>query len=155
MTKILSIDPGGITGWAIGHYDDETPYTLDQVGVLSFKNLGDELDWGRWEQINYTHVVVVEKFVLSQGNDFTANLDGKEVEGLLRYFLDDQIVWRLRGTKSQVPDDVLKKHGLWQTGKMVNWTDGRDVNDAIIHAIGHVAFTEKHLPTLQKYFPNA
>jgi hypothetical protein len=152
--KIISFDPGAITGWAIGNYDDETPFTLDEAGVITFDALGEELDWGKWSSFHQFDVVVVERFVLSKGNPFTADLSGLWVEGLLKYFCNKEIVWRLRGTKSQVPDEVLKEHGLWQTGSMVGWTDGRDANDAIIHAIGHLAFTEQHVPTLRKYFPN-
>lgn len=146
MTTILALDPGAVTGFAIGSFSVRTPLRFIEEGVLTNET---DLHW----LLNSTNqdITVAEKFVLSSGNQFVADLSGVRLEGLIEALRYD-VVWRLRSTKTQVPDSVLKEHNIWITGKQVGWTDGRDVNDAIIHALGHVAFTMHHKPTLEKYF---
>lgn len=97
-------------------------------------------------------VVVVEEFIL-RDNNFRANLTGVRVEGMIEVtYQRTPIVYRPPSKKAQVPDEILKAHGLWNTGSDVDWTDGRDANDAVIHLLGYVAFDLKHVPTLRKYF---
>lgn len=98
----------------------------------------------------YDHVVS-EVFTNRTNNDFAADLTGVRVEGILD-LLFDGVVWRSRTKKEQVPDSILKENDMWVTGKQTGWTDGRDVNDAIIHVLGFVAFDLRHVPTLKKYF---
>jgi hypothetical protein len=149
VTFVYAVDPGKATGFAILRYDDETPATVVNVKVLT-----DLSSVGHYARVagSEGHTVVVEKFVLSAGNEFTADLTAKEVEGVLKYHLGDSIVWRSRADKAQVPDQTLKDYGMWVTGTDVDWEDGRDANDAIKHGLGHIAFTEKHIPTLRRYF---
>lgn len=149
MTSITSWDPGKITGVAFGHFDDETPYTLEVALALDFFQISEMF----WNSPNNTStVVVIERFVPRGGQPFAPDLEGVQVEGMLRHFYQpDQIVWQTRTDKAHVPDRILKGNGLWQTGSDVSWEDGRDANDAIIHALAYLK-KNSHLPTLRKYW---
>lgn len=154
MSRIVSIDPGGATGIAYGHYDDETPYTLDHVLVVS--NDVDGLADLYWNASSnnplFAHTgddLIVENYIMDHGPQDPIAL---QVIGFIRGVAEADVIFRRRSDKALVPDKVLKDHGLWQTGKTVGWTDGRDANDAIIHAIGWLAFKQRHQPTLARYY---
>lgn len=152
ITKVEAYDPGKITGYALGAFDEETPLELVDAGALTYEDI-KELRYVEFPIYNYC---VVERFDLAD-NDFKADLTGVRVEGMIDMlnFPHGKVVWRSRTKKEQVPDVVLREHGLWQTGGEVDWEDGRDANDAIIHLLGFVAFDLRHIPTLRKYFkPN-
>jgi hypothetical protein len=147
--SIVSYDPGLVTGVAQGVFSDTEPLrvlggvalTYDEI-IEGFSNL---------LEVKFDHVVS-EKFVARTDNSFVPDLTPVRVEGILDLAYERDINWRLRTKKAQVPDSILKEHGLWVTGKDVDWTDGRDVNDAIIHMLGYVAFDLRHAPTLREYF---
>src|SRR3954465_9609524 len=104
MTYLLTIDPGKNTGISLGFYDDETPWTLVERwqghGSLDgFKRWWREGHWKRADKL------VVEKFILSGENEFTADLTPKEIEGALSVFLDDShltAIWQPRSDKSRL-----------------------------------------------------
>ena len=148
-TYVEAYDPGKITGYALGAFDEETPLGLVDTGALTYEAV-KKLRYTESPVYNYC---VVERFDLAN-NDFKADLTGVRVEGMLDMlnFPHGKIVWRSRTKKEQVSDEILKEHGLWQTGSDVDWEDGRDANDAIIHLLGFVAFDLRHVPTLKKYF---
>ena len=158
MPHILSIDPGLITGLSIGYYSDTEAYSLERAWTRSFQDLSDEL-WN--DLIPHGMLKVVERFVPQSGAEYTLREDdlaGVEVIGMLRHALDDpqNIIWRTRSQKSiagspENSDQILKDNELWQTGTLADWHDGRDVNDSILHALGHLKDTN-HMPTLRKYF---
>lgn len=143
-----AFDPGHITGFVAGKWNRESPLKVVEVAAVLEDELLDFL---------YSHAgvcpddVIVEGFKLRTNNSFAADPVAKKVEGILTGALGS-LTMRPPTKKEQVPDRVLKENGLWQTGKTVDWTDGRDVNDAIIHLLGFVAFDQRHLPTLRKYF---
>lgn len=160
--RVISIDPGKATGIALGYYDDHHPYSIDglfltQDGIRGFRdwwveNGGPDLILDRETE------VVVEGFVL-RGNNFLPSLLGVEIIGYLKGVDPyDTIFWQSRTDKSfswtnkKAADELLKAHGLWQTGKKFNHKDGRDVNDAIIHAIAHMKKIG-HQPSIAHYFP--
>lgn len=158
MTYILSIDPGLITGLSFGYFTDEEGYTLEEAWTRDFQGLSDDL----WNDLLPRNAVkVVERFVPQSGAEYTLKEDdlaGVEVIGMLRHALDypPQINWRTRGQKSiagspEKSDQILKDHGLWQTGTLADWHDGRDANDSILHALGYLKDTN-HIPTLRQYF---
>ena len=158
MTLILSIDPGLITGLSIGYYDLTDGYELDRAWTRDFDGLSDDL----WNRDFPTGVLtIIERFVPQSGAEYTLKEDdlaGVEIIGMLRHVLDytNNIFWRTRSQKSiagspEKSDQILKDHGLWQTGSMVDWHDGRDVNDSILHALGYLKDIN-HIPTLRKYF---
>lgn len=155
--QTLSIDPGAATGFALGHYDDRTPWTLDDVWV-THDGIEGFAEWYYTEGSQWVRadVVIMETFVL-RDNPFLASLDGVEIIGFSKgNGLVDR--WQSRTAKSfsrkdkKAADKLLKAHGLWHTGKMVGHTDGRDVNDAIIHALAYMKHIE-HIPSMKKYFP--
>lgn len=148
--RIVGFDPGLSTGVAEASFSDDTPFTLRDVTAVRYDEF---VDYGRdiWEGVEFDHVVA-ERFDLRTNNSFAADLTGVKVEGMLDLIFGDKVVYRSRTDKNQVPDQLLKDHGLWQTGVDVDWSDGRDVNDAIIHVLGYVAFDLRHRPTLEKYF---
>lgn len=148
--RVAAWDPGKITGLATGEFSREEALHDIQANTLTYS---DMMVFGIVQVVpKYTNVV--EEFIL-RDNDFRANLLGVRLEGAIEYAAersDRTIVYRPPSKKSQVPDQVLKDHGLWQTGNDVDWEDGRDANDAIIHLLGYVAFDLKHRPTLERYF---
>lgn len=153
MTTVLAFDPGKITGWAQGTFTVSEPLNIQDAGTMTYDEFLEPDLRGRFGNIP-VDTVVVEEFIL-RDNEFVADLTGVRVEGILEFIQRGKIVWRPPSKKAQVPDEVLREHGLWQTGGNVNWEDGRDANDAIIHLLGHVAFDLRHGPTLRKYFkPN-
>lgn len=150
MTYTLSIDPGMATGIALGSFTDTTPWELVDRWIVK-GGVEGFIHWyyavapvqalmGRW---------VSERFVL-RDNDFIANCEPLRIEGAMLAFGLNPI-FQLRTDKALCKDDVLKEHGLWTTGKMVGHVDGRDANDAIIHALAYMK-KQKHYPTLRKYW---
>lgn len=153
MTMTLAIDPGKISGLVWGWFDEATPWHQVHVEAWDFEEFSTMI-WNA--EVNWGDHLIVERFVPQSGGDFTLkenDLAGVETIGMIRHAnTASEVYWRTRADKSQVNDQVLKDNGLWVTGKKVRWTDGRDVNDATIHSLGHVAFTLEHAPTLTKYF---
>jgi hypothetical protein len=150
MTTVLAFDPGLITGAAMGVFTNTEPLSLLWADTYTFE-----------EMIRYRKtdpmpdIVVSEVFESRSDQLFAADLSSVRVEGMLNSVHEGNIHWRSPSKKSQVPDQVLKDNGMWQTGSSVDWEDGRDGNDAIIHMLGYVAFDLRHPPTLRKYFkPN-
>jgi len=153
---ILAFDPGKVTGIVEGVFSETEPLALVDAIAVTYEELleGFEYLLEASQTGEYDHVVT-EQFDLRTNNEYAANLDGVRVEGLLDLAFGDQLVRRPRSKKEQVSDATLKEHGLWKTGAEVDWEDGRDVNDAIIHMLGYVAFDLRHRPTITKYFkPN-
>lgn len=151
MPRLLTIDPGLATGYAIGYYDDETPYILKETfivhdGVYGLADLvanGDLLE--RYDEL------IIENFIVRPNQP--VDPIALEVIGYMKGVSWVEPIMRLRSDKGKkgFMDSVLKKHGLWQTGKMVGHKDGRDANDAIIHALTWLCFKQKHQPTIERY----
>lgn len=163
MTDILSIDPGLINGISWGYFDEKTPYRLDRVMAWDFEKLSYEISMGR-DPFDFVDVLVVERFIPQSGGNFTLKEDdlaGVETIGLLKHWSPmsaNEVYYRTRGQKViagslKESDQILKDHGLWQKGKDMNWTNGRDCNDSILHALGFLK-DRNHLPTLKEYFHN-
>ena len=144
----VAFDPGYATGMASGRIVDDGPLELLDAAIVPYEFW--QPAWyellGAADQIT----PIAEKFTL-RDNEFRADLTAVRIEGTLE-LLWDHINWRDPSTKTQVPDEVLRDIEWWQTGSDVDWEDGRDANDAIIHLLGHVAFTMRHEPTLRAYF---
>lgn len=149
MKTIVAYDPGKVTGIATGVFSDTEPLTITGSGIVPYDDFVDGFVILQEEEYDY---VIAEVFESRDGQKFAPNLVGVRVEGILDVAYDQNIEWRSPSKKSQVPDKILKDSGDWVTGNDVDWEDGRDANDAIIHLIGFVAFDLKHKPTLRKYF---
>jgi hypothetical protein len=149
MTFLLTFDPGKSTGIALGEYSDTDPYKLLLVWQ-THNGLTGVLEWlGEHYGMVDDDEVVSEKFVLRKHN-FLPDTEPLRIEGALTVFFPD-IVWQLPSEKHHTPDNVLREHNLWQTGKKFNHQDGRDANDAIIHALTFLK-KQAHMPTLKKYW---
>jgi len=153
MTLLLSIDPGKAIGVSYGWYDETAPYRLDYASVLSFYEMSYQIKKGKFV---WGDELVVERFIPQSGGAFTLGEDdvaAVEVIGLIKHAnTASQVFWHTRADKGPagMMDGVLKEHGLWKTGSDVNWADGRDVNDSIIHALVNLR-NRGHLPTMRKY----
>jgi hypothetical protein len=168
---LLSIDPGKSTGIALGVYGDTVPYIRIgywqvEGGLEGFCRWYEEHDAGMVDVVDHVitlfgqdgggskHTVqldkVAEKFTLSSGNQYVADLTPVEIEGAL-YAYGEDITWQSRSDKALVKDAVLKKNGMWLTGRMVGCKDARDANDATIHALVHM-MRKRHIPTVRHYF---
>lgn len=148
---LLSIDPGQATGVALGSYTSTTPYMLERAWIVH-GGVDGFIDFMLEQSLFYKiDQVVCERFV-ARDNGWVADIEAKAIEGAVKALMyGTPIAFQDRNAKVLVPDDVLKKHGLWQTGSMVGHTDGRDANDAIIHALGWLA-RRSHMPSLEFYF---
>lgn len=149
MTTIIAFDPGYATGIAEGFFSDIEPLQLVDADTIPYTLWTDA--WVILSEEKHDHLVA-EKFELSAGNEFTADLTGVKVEGTLELLYGEELKYRTRDSKSQVPDELLQRIGMWKTNDQVEWTDARDANDAIIHMLGYVAFDLQHKPTLREYF---
>lgn len=151
MTKqtIVVYDPGLITGVAEGVFSDTEPLHILGGAALTYEEVLAGFPDIASVPFDYA---VSERFVARTDNNFVPDLTPVRVEGILDLAYNQQVIYRPRTKKSQVPDSILREHGIWVTGKDVGWTDGRDVNDAIIHMLGFVAFDLRHVPTLREYF---
>lgn len=152
----MVVDPGKATGVAVCHWDNDTPFEVLEKYIVPDGPAGFG-DWVAFQRdLTGCDLVIYEKFIMRGGGP-SVDLTGVQVEGALiawasQYGLEPYLVAQNRTHKHNVPDSILKAHGLWVTGKDVGWEDGRDANDAIIHGLYYAAFVEKHKPTLAKYF---
>jgi hypothetical protein len=166
----MAIDPGRTTGVAEGHYSDTEPLKFTEIYVTTDGIEGFGTIWE--DALASMDDFVVETFI-PRANEFIANVDGVEVIGLIKgtmyaearhveegtlhdYFFQARTEkGALLGAKESASEKAnnawLKDHGLWQTGSMVGWKDGRDANDAIIHALVHMKKI-RHVPTLLHYW---
>ena len=177
MTRILTIDPGGNTGIALGYFDAITPYQLLERwqvhgGVEGF------IQWWRGEGLK-AHLtsehIVVESFRLREENDFAADLTPVMIEGALKallildrswhppivfqppsdkgrligYSKEAQVMAGTRGKTRRQRErfDFLERFGLFKAG-----TENDDSNDAITHALVWLR-KSKHAPTQNAFWP--
>jgi hypothetical protein len=94
--------------------------------------------------------VVCENFK-ARGGSFAPDLEPVRIEGIVMDHFGNVITWHSPSDKSLVGDQFLKENDLWQTGRDVGHTDGRDANDAIMHAFVY-AMRTRHIPTLKAYW---
>lgn len=148
LSSLIAIDPGKATGIIIGSYSETEPLKI-MSNWVTHNGIKEFAQWYWGESLFWSHMAewIVEDFTLRGSNDFVADLSGVEIIGFLKgIYL--QVHWQSRTLKHLVPDSVLKHNGYWTTGKAVGHTDGRDVNDATIHALAWLA-KQKHEPTLR------
>lgn len=161
MAYIYGIDPGAVTGITLGQYTNDQPFRIHNQWEVDFGALGFRDWWRQNAHLRYQSpgaefdaTFVVERFDLNMGNEFKADLTGVQVEGAVMALIDPNlVVWHSRSQKQKAGmyDAILKKNNMWTKGSSVNWTDGRDVNDATIHCLEYLR-THNHMPTLRKYF---
>lgn len=155
---LLTLDPGEATGWFYGAYDKVTPLQRISSGIIPGGAVGLSkflVDFFTLRRLP-THVVA-ERFV-PDGTDGAAEMVSPQGEGVILALLGERVRWQLRGDKAlgyssvAEADDLLRRRGWWLTGADCAWKDGRDANDAALHAI-KLMRTLRHRPTLQWLWP--
>ena len=137
--KLLAIDPAAEspisdTGWALLYYDDTTPATLVDSGVVN----GGFAGFCGWV-LPDSDVTVCERFVRFRSQaDSTPQL----IEGVVRYLRPNVVLQPSSGYKTAVSDAVLKNLGLWSTKG-----HHADERSALRHGLWYLKKI-KHMPTL-------
>lgn len=144
MSIILSIDPGGTTGWSTWEYTAMTPLLPIEHGMIPGGLQGFITWWGAgrgsalaWDEI------VAEDFILDS-RTVKPDTTPLEILGMLEYacWLEDVPLVRQRNVmKSMAPDDLLKRLGWWWKGA------GHD-RDSARHVIALMR-SRRHMPTLR------
>ena len=158
MTTLMAIDPGMMSGYFYGEFDELTP--LMRIGYKQIpggsKGLFDFL------QGRIADVVVCEKFTPRPNGGRQFRLDEFEpirIEGWMEVFYPN-VAWQkpaamvLRNGATQTErkrssDNVLRETGWWLTGSdpNVNYKDANDVNAAAKHALAYIR-SIGHEPTI-------
>lgn len=138
--RLLSLDPGGTTGYAIIDYFD------NQVELLESGQISDGLTGfiAEWRYLKYD-VVVCESFTLRPSVKFP-DLSPVYIIGALEVLSSQYpIVYQPPSSKPLCTDTVLKRLGMYQVGKP-------HANDAIRHGIIYLR-KQNHMPTLLAGWP--
>lgn len=141
MTRLLSIDPGGTSGWSIWSLSDVDPLELRDYGQIEGGVRGF-LHW--WEGREKSDIVIAENFVLDSRAIAHPDLSGVRILGALEVLAPGFISPR-NSAMVHAPDPFLRKHGLYINGQ-------RHARDSIRHAVSW-AKTTKHRPTLERFWP--
>lgn len=161
MKYLIALDPGKVTGYVYCRYSDDLPLERIDARIVQGGYHGFIRFWDQMPPV-VDDTVVCESFIL-RSQAFVPPLEAVEIIGALKYdaYLDeyeDRLIFQSRGAKhfsakkdTKVADNLLKAHGLWLTGKPLGHTDGRDANDAMIHALAYMR-NIGHQPTIDKYF---
>lgn len=154
MKKLLSIDPGMMSGVVIGQFDDDMPYIR-----LGWAEVPDGLEGIAGTAMPWdADVVVCERFrARHMARSYRQNeLEPLRIEGFVRAMRGDtHFRWpEQRGLgMGGVPamHQAMKSNGLWLTGEAIpNHKDADDVNAATAHALAWLA-SQGHEPTLEAY----
>lgn len=142
MTKILSFDPGGTTGWALIEFDKTSSKLLDygQItgGYKGFKEF--------YLNQNYdADIIVCESFHLRTGQK-SVNLEPCYVIGVLYALTDKHIFFYPPSYKVFCDNDALKRLEFYVKGQ-------EHARDAIRHAIVYLRIEINHMPTMKKGWP--
>ena len=142
MTTLLAIDPAAErevsdTGWVLLEFDDDTPATKVDGGVVH----GGFAGFVQWtKHMPASDITVCEKYVVfNRAGDPSPLL----IEGVVRYLRPDVVLQPSSGKNTAVPDKVLKRLGLWSTAG-----HHRDEREAARHGVWYL-FKNRHKPTLK------
>lgn len=138
--KILSLDPGGTTGYAISTVAPDMPIDIERSGQIK-NGLKGFLDfhWDVLEDIEFD-AIICENFELREGI-YGADLSPVYIIGALEALYPiTPILYQAPYQKPLVDDDRLKKLYLYEPGKPHR-------NDAVRHAVIYLR-NQKHIPTL-------
>lgn len=136
MPKILGLDPGVTTGWAIVEYADDAQPVLLHNGQIADGHKGFI---NYWDELPSFDFVVCESFTLREGIR-GVNIEPAYVIGALEAIKPAEIHYQTPALKSLCDNDALKRLNMYVRGQ-------QHARDAIRHAI---VFLKKnyHLPTL-------
>lgn len=139
---ILSLDPGGTTGYTIAVVSDDEPFEIMMQGQIK-NGLKGFLDF-HWDVLENFKIdkIVCESFNLREGI-YGADLTPTYIIGALEALYPvTEIIYQEPKLKPLCDDDRLKKLGLYIPGKP-------HMMDAVRHGIIYLR-NAKHLPTLEK-----
>lgn len=151
-TRLISIDPGYATGvsyWLVPEdsFMERIDYELIVEGIDGF------IQWWNY-YLPEAHTLVFEQYV--DDGRASHELDAIMIQGLVAGTWDlrgfSEVWWNRNVKKDNVGDKLLKQHGFWVTGSMVGWSDGRDVNDSMLHALDWGK--THHRPTQEYFWPH-
>lgn len=140
MALILSLDPGGTTGYALLGVKEDEGALVYRSGQIkdSLKGFLD-FHWDVLEDMPITKIIC-ESFTLREGI-YGADLSPVYIIGALEALYPTiEIVYQEPKLKPLCDDDRLKRLGLHEPGKPHR-------NDAIRHAVIYLR-NNKHMPTL-------
>lgn len=138
--RILSLDPGGTTGYALIDYND-SKFTVHQSGQIT-GGLHGFLDFNS-DYLSTQHIdtIVCESFTLREGV-YGADLTPVYIIGALEALYPElDIVYQEPKIKPLCDDDRLKKMQKHEPGKPHR-------NDAVRHGLIYLR-NNKHKPTLE------
>jgi len=138
--RVLSLDPGGTTGYMIGTVDPNSELNIERSGQIK-NSLRGFLDF-HWDVLESEDIdlIICEGFELREGVH-GADLSPVYIIGALEaLYATIPIEYQMPYLKPLVDDDRLKKLGLHEPGKPHR-------NDAVRHAVVFLRNT-KHTPTL-------
>lgn len=146
MTKIMCLDPGGTTGYALFEFDENSEAVVKKAGQVpdglqGFIKWYSEHSYGEWD------TVVCESFTLRTGVKFP-DLSPVYIIGALEAYEDawsKKPVYQPPTSKPLCDDDVLKRLGIYIPGR-------GHANDALRHGIIYLR-NNRHMPTLRKAWP--
>lgn len=137
--RLLSLDPGGTTGYALIDYDDDYFRIIESGQVAGGLKGFIEWDSSFFEAIGVERIIC-ESFTLREGI-YGADLSPVYIIGALEaLYQNEEIIYQEPKLKPLCDDERLKKMGYHERGKPHR-------NDALRHAIIYLR-NNKHMPTL-------
>ncbi|QIK61788.1 hypothetical protein G7068_16105 [Leucobacter viscericola] len=145
MTTLLTLDPGGTTGYSLWSVNDSDPIRL--------------LEHGQWQSgidgvisnqvvICRADILVSESFV-DDGRTPKPDVQALRIEGALMTMRalagQSAPIFQRNVYKAHAPDELLRRTGYWKKGQP-------HATDAIRHAIAW-AKTRGHRPTIESLWP--
>lgn len=148
MTRILGLDPGLTTGWAIIEYTNDTEPDLIDYGQIPFGHIGFIKEW---HELPHFDFIVCESFTLREGIK-GVNIEPTYVIGALEALLHEQgkeqlIIYQMPSYKTLCDNEALKRLDAYMKGK-------QHARDAARHAIVYLKTKIKHKPTIIKGWPD-
>jgi hypothetical protein len=147
MTSILSFDPagkGGDTGIVLLKFTDITPPVVDFTWAVK-KGFTGFVPWLTEHEMFNPDVVIVETFI--HFKNIKIETTPILIEGAIRYVWPKAVLSPASGKDSAVPDEVLKRLGLYFPGD-----HHRDRTEAARHAVRWLK-NQRHIPTLRAGWP--
>jgi hypothetical protein len=141
MALVLSLDPGGTTGYAISSVTGETPLHIERSGQIKGGLKGFlDFHWDVLEDMEFS-AIICESFTLREGI-YGADLSPVSIIGALEaLYPTTEIFYQSPSLKILCSDDRMKKLGVYEPGKPHR-------NDAVRHAVINLR-NNKHIPTLE------
>lgn len=141
--RLLSLDPGGTTGYVVARYDAITPLTIIEHGQISNGKDGF-IDWALRRRGEFDEVVS-ESFILD-GRTVSPDVTPLRIETAIDMTFGPwgdgcPVIWQRNTQKAHADDLLLKRAGLWFKGQ-------GHARDAARHAVALLK-TRRHAPTLR------